>query len=77
MQLKQKHKISTYEALRKIINDEGIAGLYKGLGSKLAQSVLTAAILFWAKESLVDVTREALIFIMSLSTLMKAKKLSQ
>ncbi|CAE7179517.1 unnamed protein product [Rhizoctonia solani] len=37
---------SSWDGLTKIVQREGIAGLYRGIGSKLAQSVLTAAILF-------------------------------
>ena len=44
-------------AFQTIVREEGPAGLYKGLSSKLLQSVLTAAILFLAKERLVDVAR--------------------
>lgn len=52
---------STFQALKTILEDEGIRGLYRGLESKVIQSVLTAAILFWAKESLVNVSRESLV----------------
>ncbi|KAF8826710.1 hypothetical protein HHX47_DHR5001066 [Lentinula edodes] len=37
---------SSLNALATILRDEGIEGLYKGMRSKLLQSVLTAAILF-------------------------------
>ena len=40
---------SSLDGLMTILNDEGVAGLYKGVGSKLVQSVLTAAILFAGK----------------------------
>lgn len=33
-------------ALRKVIREKGWLGLYKGIGPKLVQSVLTAAFLF-------------------------------
>ena len=36
----------------KILKNEGIAGLYKGIGPKIVQSVLTAALLFAFKEQL-------------------------
>lgn len=58
--------VTTMSLLRQILKDEGVKGLYKGLGSKLTQSVLTAAILFWAKESLVEISRESLLFLVSL-----------
>ncbi|KAJ3801611.1 mitochondrial carrier domain-containing protein [Lentinula aff. detonsa] len=37
---------SSINALATILREEGLEGLYKGMGSKLLQSVLTAAILF-------------------------------
>ncbi len=37
---------SSLGALAQILKAEGIEGLYKGMGAKLTQSVLTAAILF-------------------------------
>lgn len=37
---------SSLDGLLTILNEEGVEGLYKGVGSKLGQSVLTAAILF-------------------------------
>jgi adenine nucleotide transporter 17 len=45
---------SILDGFKKIITAEGIAGLYKGISSKIVQSVLTAAFLFWAKEVLFD-----------------------
>ena len=66
MQLKQSNDVNqqykgTVAALKKIIKDEGIMGLYKGIfplikwlttgvGPKLTQSVLNAAFLFMFKE---------------------------
>lgn len=47
---------SVFDGLRKIVKREGIQGLYKGIQSKLLQSVLTAAILFMAKEALFEYT---------------------
>ena len=41
---------SVMDGFRKILQHEGVNGLYKGISSKLLQSVLTAAILFSAKE---------------------------
>lgn len=57
MQLRQsKSEDSRYasvlDGFRKIIQQEGMPGLYKGIESKLVQSVLTAALLFTAKEQL-------------------------
>jgi adenine nucleotide transporter 17 len=57
MQLKQSKNDdarynSVLDGFRKIINQEGIKGLYKGIETKIVQSVLTAALLFTAKEEL-------------------------
>jgi hypothetical protein len=43
---------------RRVIKDEGIGGLYRGIGPKLTQSVLTAAILFMSKEKIYQVTKK-------------------
>ncbi|CAK7227716.1 hypothetical protein SBRCBS47491_006662 [Sporothrix bragantina] len=43
-------------ALRRVINDEGYSGLYKGIGPKITQSVLTAAFLFALKDVLYNQT---------------------
>ncbi|MCJ1374938.1 hypothetical protein MMC20_006171 [Loxospora ochrophaea] len=40
--------------LRRIIREEGYAGLYKGIGPKVTQSVITAAFLFAFKDALYD-----------------------
>ncbi|KAK4226482.1 mitochondrial carrier domain-containing protein [Podospora fimiseda] len=40
------------EALRRVVREEGYAGLYKGIGPKVTQSVLTAACLFAFKDVL-------------------------
>ncbi|OLY82868.1 Peroxisomal membrane protein PMP47A [Smittium mucronatum] len=43
---------SISDGFSKILSTEGVKGLYKGIESKLTQSVLTAAILFMSKEAL-------------------------
>ena len=43
-------------ALRRVIQKEGYAGLYKGIGPKVTQSVLTAAFLFALKDVLYNQT---------------------
>lgn len=43
---------SVMDGFRKIIKHEGFGGLYKGIQSKLVQSVLTSAFLFAGKEVL-------------------------
>ncbi|KAG5637775.1 hypothetical protein H0H81_003276 [Sphagnurus paluster] len=52
-----KHK-SSLDGILSILKEEGIGGLYKGVGSKLVQSVLTAAILF--AEDLPEMTWQAI-----------------
>jgi adenine nucleotide transporter 17 len=42
------------DIMKRVIHEEGALGLYKGLNSKLIQSVLTSAFLFYAKEMLFD-----------------------
>lgn len=46
-----------WTAMTEIVQREGIAGLYRGITSKLLQSVLTAAILFLAKERVFNITK--------------------
>ncbi|EKM59918.1 uncharacterized protein PHACADRAFT_206137 [Phanerochaete carnosa HHB-10118-sp] len=43
-----------------IAKEEGIEGLYRGLSSKLLQSVLTAAILFASQKRIYEFTKQAL-----------------
>jgi adenine nucleotide transporter 17 len=45
---------SILDGFKKIIASEGVTGLYKGISSKIVQSVLSAAFLFLAKEVLFD-----------------------
>lgn len=54
MQLRQsgKDKYTFLSGFAKIMKDEGISGLYKGVGPKILQSVVTAALLFGFKEQL-------------------------
>ncbi|KAJ2800270.1 hypothetical protein H4R21_003244, partial [Coemansia helicoidea] len=68
MQLKQsKNENERYaslaDGLRKVIAQEGVAGLYKGIESKLLQSVLTASFLFMSKEALFSYAVKLLILI--------------
>ncbi|CAL1700040.1 unnamed protein product [Somion occarium] len=51
---------SALDGLLTIVQEEGIEGLYKGVGSKLTQSVLTAAILFACQRRLYEITKKAL-----------------
>ncbi|KAF7789443.1 hypothetical protein EIP86_000388 [Pleurotus ostreatoroseus] len=43
-----------------ILQNEGLEGLYKGMGNKLLQSVLTAAILFAGQRRFYELTKQAL-----------------
>ncbi|KAF3992315.1 hypothetical protein FT663_01152 [Candidozyma haemuli var. vulneris] len=45
-------KLSMVQEIQKIVSDEGLEGLYRGLGIKLFQSITTAAFLFYFKEEL-------------------------
>ncbi|KAK2749216.1 hypothetical protein FQN57_006831 [Myotisia sp. PD_48] len=47
-------KQSLNGSLKKIVKEEGWSGLYKGIGPKVSQSVLTAAFLFAFKDILYD-----------------------
>lgn len=49
-----------WTAMTEIVQREGIAGLYRGIASKLLQSVLTAAILFASKERMFNITKALL-----------------
>ncbi|KAE8212146.1 hypothetical protein CF319_g3780 [Tilletia indica] len=51
---------NVWSAMVDIVNSEGFAGLYRGISSKLLQSVLTAAILFMSKERVFLATKKAL-----------------
>lgn len=48
---------SSIDGILTILKDEGIEGLYKGIGSKLVQSVLTAAILFAGQRRIYEITK--------------------
>ncbi|PSK35494.1 hypothetical protein C7M61_004531 [Candidozyma pseudohaemuli] len=47
-------KLSMVQEIQKIVTDEGLEGLYRGLGIKLFQSITTAAFLFYFKEELLS-----------------------
>ncbi|THV08585.1 mitochondrial carrier [Dendrothele bispora CBS 962.96] len=51
---------SSFEALSAIVREEGVEGLYKGMSSKLLQSVLTAAILFAGQRRIYEFTKAAI-----------------
>ncbi|KAJ4970114.1 hypothetical protein NE237_003213 [Protea cynaroides] len=54
---KRHHYKGTLDAMMKMIQYEGLAGFYKGMGTKIVQSVLAAAVLFTIKEELVKGVR--------------------
>jgi len=54
LQVGQSKYKSSLDGLVTIAREEGVGGLYKGMGSKLVQSVLTAAILFAAQKRIYD-----------------------
>ncbi|CAI8586265.1 unnamed protein product [Vicia faba] len=54
---KRHHYKGTRDAIFKMIRYEGFNGFYKGMGTKIVQSVLAAAVLFMVKEELVKQTR--------------------
>ena len=43
---------SITSSFKQVIKEEGFAGLYKGISSKLVQSVLTSSLMFGFKEEL-------------------------
>lgn len=49
-------KETTMQKLKSIVSQEGYSGLYKGIGPKVTQSVLTAAFLFAFKDVLYEQT---------------------
>ncbi|XP_050211175.1 peroxisomal nicotinamide adenine dinucleotide carrier [Mercurialis annua] len=54
---KRHHYEGTLDAILKMIRYEGFNGFYKGMSTKIFQSVLAAAVLFMVKEELVRGTR--------------------
>ena len=53
----QRYK-SALDGILTIIREEGVEGLYKGVGSKLMQSVLTAAILFAGQRRIYEIVKK-------------------
>lgn len=49
---------SALDGMLSIIKYEGIGGVYKGVGNKLLQSVLTAAILFLGQKKIYEVIKK-------------------
>lgn len=53
----QRYK-SSFNGLLTIIEQEGIVGLYKGISTKLAHSVLNAAILFVSQRRIYEIVKQ-------------------
>jgi adenine nucleotide transporter 17 len=51
---------SVADAITQIATKEGLAGYYRGIQTKIVQSVLAAALLFMCKEKITDFTRDLL-----------------
>ncbi|KAI9774893.1 MAG: hypothetical protein M1840_000109 [Geoglossum simile] len=56
MHVAGKEKVTMSEGLKRIVRGEGWQGLYKGIGPKITQSVITAAFLFAFKDALYAMT---------------------
>ena len=56
-QLASMRYTGTLDAILKMIRHEGVAGFYRGMGTKIVQSVFAAAVLFMTKEELVKLAR--------------------
>ncbi|KKA28991.1 hypothetical protein TD95_004623 [Thielaviopsis punctulata] len=54
MHVAQRKDEGMFAAIRRVVKSEGYGGLYKGIGPKLLQSVLTAAFLFAFKDVLYE-----------------------
>lgn len=52
---------SSLEAITQILREEGLRGLYAGVGTKLLQSVLTASFLFVAQRRIFELVKRLLI----------------
>jgi len=50
---------SSLDGILTVIREEGISGLYKGVGNKLVQSVLTAAILFASQKRIYELIKKS------------------
>ena len=53
---------SAVDGILSIIKNEGVGGIYKGVGNKLIQSVLTAAILFVGQKRIYEVIKVSIPF---------------
>ena len=53
---------SAVDGILSIMKNEGVGGIYKGVGNKLIQSVLTAAILFVGQKRIYEVIKVSIPF---------------
>jgi len=67
---------STLDAIIKMIRFEGLTGFYKGMSTKIVQSVVAAAILFMIKEELVKAARALVTKQVKLPKVVSVKTLS-
>ena len=56
-------KVNVWSAMTEVVHNEGVGGLYRGISSKLLQSILTAAILFASKERIYKMTKAVLVHV--------------
>ena len=56
---KDSAKDGMMQSLRRVVREEGWSGLYKGIGPKVSQSVITAAFLFAFKDALYEASVRA------------------
>lgn len=47
------------QSFKRVVREEGWSGLYKGIGPKVTQSVITAAFLFAFKDALYEASVKA------------------
>ncbi|KAF9009094.1 peroxisomal membrane protein [Cyathus striatus] len=58
---------SSFDGVLTILREEGVAGLYKGIESKIVQSVLTAAILFAGQRRIYEAIKKKLPLLKAIS----------
>ena len=54
----------TLDALRRIVKDEGVGAFYRGMGTKVTQTVFAAALMFAAKEEIAKAVKLAYVQMM-------------
>ena len=60
---RDRKKVNVWSAMTEVVHNEGVGGLYRGISSKLLQSILTAAILFASKERIYKMTKAVLVHV--------------